>query len=86
MRIPSPLMSFLRDQRGATFPIVLVFIMLGVGVAAMVIDMGYLYTMQNKVQTTAERPYGITERAVIDRIVERDAGEPLEIDAPIPEA
>ncbi len=35
---------------------------------------------------TAERPYGITERAVIDKIVERDAGKPLEIDAPIPEA
>ncbi len=33
---------------------------------------------------TAERPYGITERAVIDKIVERDAGKPLEIDAPIP--
>jgi uncharacterized Ntn-hydrolase superfamily protein len=35
---------------------------------------------------TAERPYGITERAVIDKIVERDAGKPLEIDAPIPKA
>ncbi len=33
---------------------------------------------------TTERPYGITERAVIDKIVERDAGKPLEIDAPIP--
>jgi hypothetical protein len=35
---------------------------------------------------TPERPYGITERAVLDKIVERDAGKPLEIEAPIPEA
>jgi uncharacterized Ntn-hydrolase superfamily protein len=35
---------------------------------------------------TAERPFGITERAVIEKIVERDAGKPLEIDVPIPEA
>ncbi len=35
---------------------------------------------------TAERPYGITERAVLDKIIERDAGKPLEIEAPIPES
>lgn len=34
---------------------------------------------------TAERPYGLTDRALIERIIERDAGQPLEIEAPIPE-
>lgn len=35
---------------------------------------------------TPERPYGITDRAVIEKIIERDAGKPLALDAPIPEA
>jgi hypothetical protein len=30
--------------------------------------------------------YGITDRAVIEKIIERDAGKPLMLDAPIPEA
>ncbi|MGH6914836.1 MAG: DUF1028 domain-containing protein [Geminicoccaceae bacterium] len=32
---------------------------------------------------TSERPYGIIDRALIERIIERDAGKPLERDAPI---
>jgi uncharacterized Ntn-hydrolase superfamily protein len=39
-----------------------------------------------RVLPTPERPYGIIDRALIDKIVERDAGKPLEFDAPIPEA
>ena len=35
---------------------------------------------------TPERPYGITGRAVIEKIIERDAGKPRALDAPIPEA
>ncbi len=35
---------------------------------------------------TPERPYGITDRVVIEKIIERDAGKPLALDAPIPEA
>ncbi|MEE8276453.1 MAG: hypothetical protein V3R75_04790, partial [Alphaproteobacteria bacterium] len=34
---------------------------------------------------TPERPYGITDRALIEKIIERDAGKPLQRDAPIPE-
>ncbi len=35
---------------------------------------------------TPERPYGITDRGVIEKIIERDAGKPLALDAPIPTA
>ncbi len=35
---------------------------------------------------TPERPYGITDSRVIEKIIERDAGKPLALDAPIPEA
>ena len=35
---------------------------------------------------TPERPYGITDRTVIEKIIERDAGKPLALNAPIPEA
>lgn len=35
---------------------------------------------------TPERPYGITDRGVIEKIIERDAGRPLTLDAVIPEA
>ena len=34
---------------------------------------------------TPERPYGITDRAVIEKIIERDAGKPLALDAHMPE-
>ncbi len=34
---------------------------------------------------TPERPYGITDRALIEKIIERDADKPLQLDAPIPE-
>ncbi len=46
--------AFLRNERGATLPLVGVFIMTGVALAALVIDMGYLYTMQTRVQTAAD--------------------------------
>jgi uncharacterized Ntn-hydrolase superfamily protein len=34
---------------------------------------------------TPERPYGITDRALIEMIIERDTGKSLTMDAPIPE-
>ncbi len=41
MRIPSPL-KFLRDERGMTMPMVGAMALIGVGFAALVVDMGYL--------------------------------------------
>jgi uncharacterized Ntn-hydrolase superfamily protein len=35
---------------------------------------------------TPERPYGITDRVLIEKIIERDAGKPLALDVSIPEA
>jgi len=34
---------------------------------------------------TPERPYGLTDRDYIEKIIERDAGKPLSLDAPLPE-
>ena len=45
---------FLRDQRGSTVVIFAVFLMAGVGFAAIAIDGGYLYSLKNKLQTTAD--------------------------------
>ena len=53
MTIPSPL-KFLRDERGMIMPLVGVMVILGIGVASLAIDMGYLYTIRSKVQTTAD--------------------------------
>ncbi len=53
MRVRSVL-SFLRDQRGTTLPLAGVMVLLGIGVASLAVDMGYLYTMRSKVQTTAD--------------------------------
>ncbi len=53
MRVPSVL-RFLRDERGATLPMAGVMVLLGIGIASLAVDMGYLYTMRGKVQTTAD--------------------------------
>ena len=53
MPIPSPL-KFLRDERGMIMPLVGVMVLLGVGFASLAIDMGYLYYLRGKVQTTAD--------------------------------
>ena len=53
MRVPSAL-RFLRDQRGAVLPMVGAMVLLGIGVASLAVDMGYLYTMRGKIQTTAD--------------------------------
>ena len=53
MHIPRPL-KFLRDERGMIMPLVGVMVILGIGVASLAIDMGYLYTIRSKVQATAD--------------------------------
>jgi hypothetical protein len=45
---------FLRDERGATLPMAAVMVLLGIAIASLAVDMGYLYTMRGKVQTTAD--------------------------------
>ena len=35
---------------------------------------------------TAERPYGLDDRALLEKIIERDAGKPLQRKVEIPEA
>ena len=45
---------FRRDQRGSAMAMFAVFLMAGVGFAAVAIDGGYLYSLKNKLQTTAD--------------------------------
>jgi Flp pilus assembly protein TadG len=45
---------FLRDQRGSAITMFAVFLMAGVGFAAVAIDGGHLYSLKNKLQTTAD--------------------------------
>ena len=42
------------DRRGATLPIVAVFMMVGIGISALAIDAGYLYSLKSKIQATAD--------------------------------
>ncbi len=53
MRVP-PALRFLRDERGMIMPMAGVMVLLGVGFASLAIDMGYLYYLRGKVQTTAD--------------------------------
>ncbi len=45
---------FLRDQRGSAITMFAVFLMVGAGFAAVVIDGGHLYSLKSKLQTTAD--------------------------------
>ena len=45
---------FLRDQGGSVITMFAVFLMVGAGFAAIVIDGGFLYSLKNKLQTTAD--------------------------------
>ncbi len=45
---------FLRDQGGSAITMFAVFLMVGAGFAAIVIDGGHLYSLKNKLQTTAD--------------------------------
>ena len=45
---------FLRDRRGSVIAMFAVFLMAGVGFAAVAIDGGYLYSLKSKLQTTAD--------------------------------
>ncbi len=53
MRVPA-ILRFLRDQRGSILPMAGVMALLGIGFASLAVDMGYLYYMRGKVQTTAD--------------------------------
>ncbi len=46
--------ALLRDDRGSAITMFAVFLMVGAGFAAIVIDGGYLYSLKNKLQTTAD--------------------------------
>ena len=46
--------ALLRDERGSTITMFAVFLMACVGFAAIAIDGGYLYSLKNKLQTTAD--------------------------------
>ena len=45
---------FRRDQDGSAITMFAVFLMVGAGFAAIAIDGGYLYSLKNKLQTTAD--------------------------------
>ena len=46
--------ALLRDEGGSAITMFAVFLMVGAGFAAVVIDGGYLYSMKSKLQTTAD--------------------------------
>ena len=48
------LKAFLRDERGTMLPILGAVVVVSIGFAAIAIDMGYLYAMQSRVQSTAD--------------------------------
>ncbi len=53
-RIRSNVGSFLQDQRGSVFAIMGVSIVMAAGIAALTIDMGYLYVLKGRLQATAD--------------------------------
>ncbi len=46
--------ALLRDERGSAITMFAVFLMAGIGFAAVAIDGGYLYSLKSKLQTTAD--------------------------------
>ena len=64
---------FLCDQRGSTVVIFAVFLMAGVGFAAIAIDGGYLYSLKNKLQTTADAAVLVAVSELPDTDVARTA-------------
>ena len=46
--------AFLRDQRGGTFVFMAIGLLASMSLAALAVDMGYLYILKNRLQTTAD--------------------------------
>ena len=63
--------ALLRDDRGSAITMFAVFLMVGVGFAAIVIDGGYLYSLKNKLQTTADA----AALAAVTQLPDEDAVE-----------
>ncbi len=53
-RIRSNVGSFLQDQRGSVFAIMGISLVMAVGIAALAIDMSYLYGLKGRLQATAD--------------------------------
>ena len=64
---------FLRDQGGSAITMFAVFLMAGVGFAAIAIDGGYLYSLKNKLQTTADAAVLVAVSELPDTDVARTA-------------
>ncbi len=64
---------FLRDQRGSAITLFAVFLMVGAGFAAIVIDGGYLYSLKSKLQTTADAAVLVAVSELPDTDVARTA-------------
>ncbi len=72
-----PVLSFLRDERGATLPMVAVFMMVGIGISALAIDAGYLYSLKSKSQATADAAALAAARELPDADATRAAAATL---------
>ena len=65
--------ALFRDERGSTVMMFAVFLMAGVGFAAIAIDGGYLYSLKNKLQTTADAAVLVAVSELPDTDVARTA-------------
>ena len=65
--------ALLRDERGSAIAMFAVFLMAGVGFAAIAIDGGYLYSLKNKLQTTADAAVLVAVSELPDTDVARTA-------------
>ncbi len=53
-RIRSNVGSFLQDQRGSVIAVMGVGLVMAAGIAALAVDMGYLYVLKGRLQATAD--------------------------------
>ena len=53
-KLETAIRDFRDERRGATLPMVAVFVMVAIGFAAITIDGGFLYALKSKIQATAD--------------------------------
>ncbi len=75
-RIRSNVGSFLQDQRGSVFAVMGFGLVMAAGIAALAIDMSYLYGLKGRLQTTAD----FAVLAAVTQLPDEDAARTMALD------
>ncbi len=68
--------AFLQDQRGSVFAIIGIGLVMAAGLTALAVDMGYLYGLKGRLQTTAD----FAVLAAVTQLPDEDAARTMALD------